>query len=465
MSTITTADATLTNALTLLRKQFQSGITQPYAWRKAKLEQLRSAILQHETAIYAALAADLHKSREEAWVTEIGMVLAEISHTLKHLHSWMRPKRVATNLLNLPSSSFIYKEPLGTVLIIGPWNFPFLLLLGPLVGALAAGNTVVLKPSEYAPATAALVQQLIQTTFAPDEVLVVAGDGAVVVPGMMQEFSFDHVFFTGGTAVGKIIYELAASKLVPVTLELGGKSPCIVEADANLDVAARRIVVTKFVNAGQMCIAPDYLLVHHEVKDRLIEAMKAAIRQFYSDDPVRSDNFGRIINERQYNRLTAYLQQGKIIIGGECRPGERFISPTLMEEVSLDAPIMKEEIFGPILPILPFSSREEALAIIAKNPNPLSFSIYTNSTAKEEAWLSAVRFGGGCVNNSSWQYSNPNLPFGGRGFSGIGAAHGKYSFDCFTHQKAVLKTPTWFDPAIKYPPLTGKLSLLKKLLR
>jgi aldehyde dehydrogenase (NAD+) len=459
---ITSSPAT---ALENLRKHFQSGITQPYAWRKAKLEQLRDLILQQENALYAALASDLHKSREEAWVTEIGMVLAEISHTLQHLKSWMRPRRVATNLLNLPSSSYIHKEPMGTGLIIGPWNFPFMLLMGPLVGALAAGNTVVLKPSEYAPATAALVHQMISKTFAANEVLVVEGEGAEVVPSMMQDFSFDHVFFTGGTTVGKIIYQLAASKLVPVTLELGGKSPCVVEPDANLAVAAKRIVVSKFVNAGQMCIAPDYLLVHQSVKRQLIEALQAAIRQFYSADPIQSENYGRIINEKQYHRLTQYLKQGRIIFGGECRPEERFISPTLMEDSSLDDPIMKEEIFGPILPIIAFSTMEEALAIIEKNPNPLSFSVYTSNAAKETQWLAAVRFGGGCVNNSSWQFSNPNLPFGGRGASGIGAAHGKYSFDCFTHQKAVLKTPTWFDPALKYPPFKGKLSLFKKLIR
>lgn len=465
MNTSLPAHTTLTPALELLRKHFQSGITQPYAWRKARLEMLRELILQHEDALYTALASDLHKSREEAWVTEIGMVLSEISHTLKHLQSWMRPRRVKTNLLNLPSASYIYKEPLGTVLIIGPWNFPFLLLLGPLIGAIAAGNTVVLKPSEYAPATAALVHQMIRKGFAASEVLVVEGDGATVVPAMMQHFVFDHVFFTGGTAVGKIIYQLAANHLVPVTLELGGKSPCVVEPDANLEVAAKRIVVSKFVNAGQMCIAPDYLLVHESVRARLIEAMRKAITQFYSDEPVRSGNYGRIINEKQYLRLTQYLQQGRIIVGGECRPEERFISPTLMEGISLDDPIMKEEIFGPILPVLSFSTREEALAIIDRNPNPLSFSVYTGNTAKETEWLSAVRFGGGCVNNSSWQFSNPNLPFGGRGASGIGAAHGKYSFDCFTHQKAVLKTPTWFDPALKYPPFKGKLSLFKKVLR
>lgn len=459
---ITSSPAT---ALENLRKHFQSGITQPYAWRKAKLEQLRDLILEHETALYAALASDLHKSREEAWVTEIGMVLAEISHTLQHLKSWMRPQRVATNLLNLPSSSYIHKEPMGTVLIIGPWNFPLLLLLGPLVGALAAGNTVVLKPSEYAPATAALVHQMIGNAFSPNEVLVVEGEGAAIVPAMMQDFCFDHVFFTGGTAVGKIIYQLAASKLVPVTLELGGKSPCVVEPDANLAVAAKRIVVSKFANAGQMCIAPDYLLVHESVKTKLIEAIQETINRFYSDNPRQSENFGRIINDRQFQRLTQYLKQGRIIFGGECIPEERFISPTLMEDISLDDPIMKEEIFGPILPILSFSSMDEALAIIEKNPNPLSFSVYTSNSAIENQWLSAVRFGGGCVNNSSWQFSNPNLPFGGRGASGIGAAHGKYSFDCFTHQKAVLKTPTWFDPALKYPPFKGKLSLFKKLIR
>ncbi|MBZ5857886.1 aldehyde dehydrogenase [Flavihumibacter profundi] len=462
--TTTVAGTAMVTHLNKMRTRYLAGETKTYEWRRNKLLQFRELVLKYEEDIYTALHKDLHKNREEAWVTEVGLVLAEINYALKHLKSWMRPKRVGTNLVNLPSTSYIYNEPLGVVLIIGPWNFPFLLLFGPLVGALAAGNVVVMKPSEYAPATATLIHKMITKCFDDQELFVVEGDGATVVPEMMVHFAFDHVFFTGGTSVGKIIYELAASKLVPVTLELGGKSPCVVEADANISVAARRITMTTFVNSGQMCVAPDYILVHETVKDKLVKAMKESIVSFFSDSPHASDNYGRIINDRQFNRLIGYLNEGRIIHGGQYNAEAKFIAPTLIDNVSRDSPIMKEEIFGPILPILTFKNQQEALQVIAENPNPLSFSVYTNSKKTEESWINAVSFGGGCVNNSSWQFSNPEMPFGGRGKSGIGAAHGKFSYDTFSHRKSVLKTPTWFDPSLKYPPFKGKLSLFKKII-
>jgi aldehyde dehydrogenase (NAD+) len=451
--------------LAQLQLSFQRGITRSYAYRQNKLLALKALLLQHEQEVYAALLLDLHKSKEEIWATELGVLIAEINHALKHLKQWMQPKKVATNLMNLPSSSYIYAEPLGTVLVIAPWNYPFMLLLGPFVGAIAAGNTVVLKPSEFAPATAALVKKIVQQCFDENEVLVVEGDGAMVIPAMMEATTFAHVFFTGGTAVGKIIYEMAAKKLVPVTLELGGKSPCVVDADANINVAAKRIALTKFSNAGQMCIAPDYLLVHHSIKEKMVLALQNKILAFFSDQPQQSENFGRIINGKQFQRIVSYLNNGRVIAGGKTDEGEKYIAPTLMDEIQLDSAIMQEEIFGPILPVISFSTREEALAIIARHPNPLSFYIYTGHAANAEYWLNAVQFGGGCVNNSSWHFTNIHLPFGGRGKSGTGAAHGKASFDCFTHYKAVMKTPTWFDPAIKYPPFEGKLSLFKKLIR
>jgi aldehyde dehydrogenase (NAD+) len=451
--------------LAQLQLSFQRGTTRSYAYRRNKLLVLKSLLLQHEQEVYAALFLDLHKSKEEIWATELGVLIAEINHALKHLKQWMQPKKVATNLMNLPSSSYIYAEPLGTVLIIAPWNYPFMLLLGPSIGAIAAGNTVVLKPSEYAPATAALVKKIIRQGFDENEVLVAEGDGAMVIPAMMEATTFAHVFFTGGTAVGKIIYEMAAKKLVPVTLELGGKSPCVVDADANISVAAKRIALTKFSNAGQMCIAPDYLLVHHSIKEKMVLALQNKLLEFFSDQPQLSENFGRIINGKQFQRIVSYLKNGRVITGGETDADQKYIAPTLMDEIQLDSAIMQEEIFGPILPVISFSTREEALAVIARHPNPLSFYIYTGNAANAEYWLNAVQFGGGCVNNSSWHFTNIHLPFGGRGKSGTGAAHGKASFDCFTHFKAVMKTPTWFDPAIKYPPFEGKLSLFKKLIR
>jgi aldehyde dehydrogenase (NAD+) len=333
------------------------------------------------------------------------------------------------------------------------------------VGAIAAGNCVVLKPSEFAPVTAAVMKKIIEENFSKDYILYVEGEGASVIPEMMNGFRFDHVFYTGSTHVGKQIYQMAASQLVPVTLELGGKSPCIVEQDANIKVAARRIAMTKFSNAGQMCVAPDYLLVHQSIKEELVGELTKTIPQFFSDDPSSSYNYGKIINEKQFRRLVNYLQQGKIVYGGRYNAATHYIEPTLVTDVDLDTAVMGEEIFGPVLPILSFNSFEEAKAVINRNPNPLAFYVFTQSKQKEQLWIGQVPFGGGCINNASWHLTNFNLPFGGRGNSGIGAYHGRYSFDVFSHQKAVMKTPAWFDPNIKYPPFKGKLSLFKKIIK
>jgi len=448
-----------------MRCYFESGVTKPYDFRKEQLKKLRTALLKYEQAFHTALYNDLKKSPEECWVTETGFLFSEINATLKSFKGWMEPGQVPTNLLNLPSKSFVMKEPLGVVLIIGPWNYPLQLLFTPMAGAIAAGNCVVLKASEFAPATAAVMKQLIEATFAPEYILFTEGDGAAVIPEMMNNFGFDHVFYTGSTAVGKIIYKMAAEKLVPVTLELGGKSPCIVESDANIKVAAKRIAMTKYSNAGQMCVAPDYVLVHQSKKDELITALKITIQKFFGDKPEESYNYSKIINEKQFNRLVNYLPQGNILHGGRTDKDKLFIEPTIVDNVNLDSVIMKDEIFGPILPIISFSTKEEALKIIEQNKNPLAFYIFTSSNTKEKDWLNSVAFGGGCVNNASWHLTNHHLPFGGRGFSGTGSYHGKNSFDTFSHKKAVMKTPTWFDPAIKYPPFKGKLKLFKWVIR
>ncbi len=450
--------------LNAMRHYFTSGVTRSYAFRKQQLLALKKAIIVHEQEIYTALYRDLKKSPEECWVTENGFVLSELDHTISWLSVWMEPERKSTNLLNLPSKSSVVKEPLGTVLIIGPWNYPFQLLLTPLIGAIAAGNCVVLKPSEFAPATDAVMQKIIESIFPKEYILYVSGDGATVIPAMMHHFTFDHVFYTGSTAVGKIIYKMAAERLVPVTLELGGKSPCVVTANANIKVAANRIVVTKFSNAGQMCIAPDYVFLHASVKEQLITAMKKKIVQFFSEQPINSHEFGKIINEKQFHRLVNYLKEGKVVHGGEHDVQHLFIAPTLMESVSLDSSIMTDEIFGPILPIISYETEEEALSIIQKNPNPLAFYVFSNQQKEAERWLDKVPSGAACINNASWHATNHHLPFGGRGFSGTGRYHGKYSFDTFSHEKAVLQTPTWFDPSMKYPPFKGKLKLFKKFI-
>ncbi|MDP1764784.1 MAG: aldehyde dehydrogenase [Sediminibacterium sp.] len=451
--------------LTAMRRYFESGVTKPYAFRKQQLLVLKKAVIAHESEIYEALYTDLKKSKEECWVTENGFFLAELNDTISHLREWMEPESVSTNLLNLPSGSRVLREPLGVVLAIGPWNYPLQLLFTPLLGAIAAGNCVVLKPSEFAPATAAVMQKIIEASFTNDYILFVPGDGATVIPNMMNHFTFDHVFYTGSTVVGRIIYKMAAEKLVPVTLELGGKSPCVVESDANINIAAKRIAMTKFSNAGQMCVAPDYVLVHASQKEALVAALKNRIVQFFGDKPEENENYGKLINEKQFDRVVKYLSQGNLIHGGRYNKETLFIEPSLLDGVSTESAIMKDEIFGPVLPILSFNTTEEALAIIAKNPNPLAFYIFTSNTMKEKLWLDAVPSGGACVNNTSWHLTNPNLPFGGRGFSGLGAYHGRYSFETFSHKKAVMKTPTWFDPAMKYPPLKGKLGIFKWIIR
>jgi aldehyde dehydrogenase (NAD+) len=448
-----------------MRRFYESGNTRSYDFRKVQLQKLKTAVLQHEQELYDALYNDLKKNPEESWVTEIGFVIAEINDALKKLKSWMRQKKAATNLVNFPSSSYVLSEPLGVVLIIAPWNYPVQLLFTPLIGAIAAGNCVVLKPSEFAPASAVVMRKIIQEIFSQEYILYVEGDGASVVTKMMNNFVFDHVFYTGSTAVGKIIYQMAAKNLVPVTLELGGKSPCIIEGDADIKTAARRITLTKFSNAGQMCVSPDYVLVHESVKQELIEQFRKCILTFFSDNPAENYNYGKIVNEKHFNRLVSYLSQGKILHGGNHDISKLFIEPTIIENIFPGSPLTQDEIFGPILPIHSFNTKEDALQIIKEHRNPLAFYVFTKSKKNERFWLRRVPFGGGCINNASWHLTNYNLPFGGRGASGIGRYHGKYSFETFTHKKAIMKTPLWFDPALKYPPFKGKLKLFKWIIK
>jgi aldehyde dehydrogenase (NAD+) len=444
---------------------FNQGNTQSFDFRKTQLVKLKEAIVQHEEEIYTALFADLKKSREECWVTENGLVLSEIDHILDHLKEWMRPESRSTNLVNLPSRSYITREPLGVVLVIGPWNYPFQLMMKPIIGAIAAGNCVVAKPSEFAPATAALIKKIIESLFPTDFICWVEGDGATVIPEMMKNFAFDLVFFTGSTTVGKLIYKMAAENLTPVILELGGKSPCLILEDANIMVAARRIAVTKFSNAGQMCVAPDYILVPDTKKEALLQELKKAIHEFYGADPAGNDGYCRIVNQKQFDRLIRYLNEGKILLGGDHDRDHLYIAPTLLDQPSMESAVMKEEIFGPILPIISYKKEEEVLSIISSNKNPLAFYVFTADNKKANAWLKKVPSGGACINNASWHFANDHLPVGGRGNSGMGSYHGKESFDAFSHAKSVMRTPTWFDPSVKYPPFKGKLRLFKWFIR
>ncbi|MFY7963304.1 MAG: aldehyde dehydrogenase [Chitinophagaceae bacterium] len=454
----------IATSLDELKVFFESGTTQSVAFRKQQLIALKQTILQHENELYKALYTDLKKSKEEVWVTEIGFVLAELKNTLSNIDKWVKPKKVSTNLLNFPSSSYIYKEPLGVVLIIAPWNYPFQLLFTPLIGAIAAGNCVVLKPSEFTPATEAVMKKIIEETFAPNYIFYVEGDGATVVPTMINSFVFNHIFYTGSTAIGKTIYQLAAQNLVPVTLELGGKSPCVIDKEVDIKTAAKRIAVTKFSNCGQMCVAPDYILVHSSIKEKLIEELVKNIKQFFGDNPESNYNYGKIVNEKQFNRIVNYLKDGNIIYGGNYEKSSLHIEPTLLDGISPFSDIMKDEIFGPLLPILTFENNKEGVDVISRNPNPLAFYIFSSNKKTQDFWLQNIASGGACVNNASWHLTNHHLPFGGRGFSGIGNYHGQHSFITFSHLKAVLKTPTWFDPSIKYPPFKGKLNLFKRII-
>ena len=451
-------------AIQSCRNYFLSGATQSYDFRISQLNRLKKVVLASEKEIYQALYADLKKTDEDAWATEIGFFLSELNDTIAHLKDWMRPASVTTNMVNLPSSSYIMPEPLGVVCIIAPWNYPFQLLFTPLIGAIAGGNCVVLKPSEFAPATAKVMAKIIDDLFPKNYILYIEGEGATVLPPLLSENRFDHIFYTGSTVVGKIIYKYAAEQLVPVTLELGGKSPAVITSSANISVAARRLASPKFSNAGQMCIAPDYILVPSELKDELIKELIKAIESFYGEDAASSEHYGKIINDKQWLRLTSYLSDGEIVYGGKSDREKLFIEPTIMTGVKADAKIMQDEIFGPILPIITYQSNEEALAVIHQNPNPLAFYVFTENKSDEQYWLTNVPSGGACVNNATMHITNHNLPFGGRGFSGTGAYHGKSSFDTFTHKKSVLKTPTWIDPSFKYPPYKGKGWLIKRLI-
>jgi aldehyde dehydrogenase (NAD+) len=455
---------TILEQLQSMRQYFSSGATLSYEFRKEQLQKLKEALHRYEQEIYNSLYSDLKKSDEESWVTEIGMTISEINYALKNLSKWMRPKRVGTNLLNFPSKSYVLYEPLGVSLIIGPWNYPLQLLFVPLIGAIAAGNCAVIKPSEFAPATASLLEKIIREIYSPEYITLIQGDGATVIPSIMNNFRFDYVFYTGSTQVGIMIYEMAAKKLVPVTLELGGKSPCIVESDANIKVAAKRIALTKFSNAGQMCVVPDYVLVHESVKDEFLNQLKVAAQNFYNSKSTK-EHYARIVSQKQFDRLVKHLDKKFIFYGGNHNAEQLFIEPTILTEVNTDSPIMNEEIFGPLLPVLTWENDSEVYKIIERHKNPLSLYVFTSSNSKAEKWTRSIAFGGGCINNASWHLTNHHLPFGGRGTSGFGNYHGKYSFETFSHKKAIMNTPTWFDPALKYPPLKGKLNLFKRIIR
>ena len=443
------------------RQFFATGKTKDVEWRIEQLRRLKQAIVDEQEAIINAVKADLGRPDFEAYF-ELAAI-SEINYALKHLKSWVKPKKVRAGIEQFPASAKIYPEPLGVVLIISPWNYPFQLMISPLTGAIAAGNCAVLKPSELAAHTSRAIADIIQKTFDPAYIAVV--EGGVETSQQLLEEKFDRIFFTGGTAIGKIVMQAAAKHLTPVTLELGGKSPCIVDYDVDLNYAAKRITWGKYLNAGQTCIAPDYLLVHSRIKSELLIEIKKCVKEFYGDDPSKSPDYSRIISRRHLERLEPLLKDGEIAIGGQTKPEEKYIAPTVIDRISWESPVMQEEIFGPILPVLEYTDLTEAIAQINARPKPLALYVFSKDKQKQEQVLQETSSGGVCINDTVMQVGVSTLPFGGVGDSGIGSYHGKASFDTFSHYKSVLKKGFRLDPNWRYPPYKDKLSLLKRIIK
>ncbi|MFP6665611.1 MAG: aldehyde dehydrogenase family protein [Deltaproteobacteria bacterium] len=446
-----------------LRQYFRGGQTRPLSWRRAQLGRLRDLFTENKEALQEALAQDLGKPSVEAYISDIAVVVAEIDLVLKGLSQWTRPEKVATPLTQQPAKSTIRREPLGVVLIIAPWNYPVQLLLSPLVGAIAAGNCAVLKPSEITENTSALLGRLVAQYLDNQAIQVV--EGAVAETTALLAERFDHLFYTGNGTVGRIVMEAAAKHLTPVTLELGGKSPVIIAADANLDIAAHRIAWGKFLNAGQTCVAPDYILVDASIEEKFTTKLKDVLKEFYGDDPHASKDFGRLASARHHQRLASMLEGQDVIVGGDGAEAERYLAPTLVRRPDPESRLMQEEIFGPILPILPVENLDEAIEFVNGREKPLALYIFTNNATVAERVLDETSSGGACVNASVWHVANPHLPFGGVGPSGMGSYHGRGSFETFSHRKAVVDKSTWVDPKIAYPPYTAfKKTLISKAM-
>lgn len=432
---------------------FKTGQSLAIASRKQLLKALRETIINREDVILKAIYSDLKKPAFEALATEINLVIAEIGNTLKHIDNWTRPKRVSSSILNYPSSNTIYPEPYGRVLIISPWNYPFALAMMPLIGALAAGNTIVLKPSELSPNTSSIIAEILQDIFPKEHVVVVLGDKQIAQE--LLEFRWDYIFFTGSTQVGKYVYQKAAAHLTPVTLELGGKSPCIIDSSASFKHLAKRIVWGKFLNAGQSCIAPDYLLVSYQVKDQLIAALKEAISTTYT----KQSDYTHIINDAHRDRLLKLLEGQDVLYGGTI--DGNFFTPTLVDEPNIDSPLMQQEIFGPILPIIGFKTFEKVEQIIDRYEKPLALYVFSQEKSFIKKALKRFSFGGGVINDTMVHYADKNLPFGGVGHSGMGAYHGYSTFTTFSHQKAIVKRSRWLDIPLRYPPYKQKAKWLQ----
>ncbi len=456
---------TITSIFQSQKEFYQQGNTRSYSFRKAALKSLSKAIKNNEQLLTQALFTDLHKPATESYLSEIGFMYQEIKHHLKHLREWMETETKLSPFVLFPSRSYVYQEPQGLVLILGPWNYPFQLLMAPMVAAVAAGNCVLVKTSSQTPETAKVTKKIIEEAFATNHVAAVEVAGRDVIPQLIDPLEFNHIFFTGSMPIGKLIMKAAAEKLTKVTLELGGKSPCIVDQTANIKVAAKRIAWAKAFNAGQTCVAPDYVLVHQKVKDELISEMSKYFKTLGTSHE-SSHDYGRIVNSKRFQALINLMKSGEIVYGGNTDEENRYIQPTILDKVSLQDKVMQEEIFGPILPVLTWNTTEEIYKTVAQNPYPLALYVYTKSKSFEREMIHTIPYGGGGVNSSIMHLSDPEIPFGGFQFSGLGNYHGKAGFDAFTHKKSIVKTGTWFDFPLKYPPYKTKyLSWIKKAFR
>lgn len=445
------------------RNFFLEGKTKNVSFRIEMLRTLQRLIQNNEQDLMDALKADLNKSEFDSYLTEIGIVLEEIRFTLKHLRKWAKPRKVKSTLVTFGSRGYIYPEPYGVALVIAPWNYPFQLAVAPLVGAIAAGNCAILKPSELTPQTSAVLSRLISENF-PEEYIKVIEGGVETSTTLLKE-KFDYIFFTGSVSVGKIVMEAAAKNLTPVTLELGGKSPCIVHEDANIKLAAKRIAWGKFINAGQTCVAPDYLFVHSRIREEFLDALREAVRELYGEDVGTTGNFTKIVSEKHFNRLVSFLDNGTTFLGGKYHMNSLTIEPTILENISWEDEIMKDEIFGPILPIIEYNQLQEMINVINSRSKPLALYIFSESEEIQGTLINNISFGGGCINDTVYHLSSPYLPFGGVGESGIGAYHGKGSFDVFSHKKSILKQTTLFDLPLRYPTTKNALKKLKLFLK
>ncbi|MFT4655224.1 MAG: aldehyde dehydrogenase (NAD+) [Patiriisocius sp.] len=456
--------STISDIKISLDDYFASGATQSLSWRKRQLNAFLKLLVTEEKAVAEALHKDLHKSPEESFVTEVGYLIKDVKLLLKNVESWMKPKSVGTPLLAMPAKSIIKPEPLGTCLVIGAWNYPFQLSLSPMLAAISAGNCVIVKPSELAPATSALIATLLPKYLDMNAIAVV--EGGKEPTSKLLSLAFDKIFYTGGERVGKIVMKAAAEHLTPVTLELGGKSPCIIDKNIDLSAACNRIVWGKLLNAGQTCIAPDYLMVHHSDLDNVINMLKKVIVKQYKKDVINNKFFGRIVSQQHCERLVGYLQDQNVVFGGEHDVSQRFIAPTIVLNPSPDSPLMQEEVFGPIFPIVSFSGRRDMLAFIKKRSKPLAAYVFTDDSEFEQRFVDQVSAGSMCINDTCMFMLNPELPFGGVGISGMGQYHGKYGFDTFSHQKSILRRSLRLENNLRYMPFNSfKLWVFRKFLK